>query len=174
MNSDEEVEIFKDALKEVGVTASVSTHSDAANMRDVFQIHANINGETKEIRTTISHQEREKINDIDQHIAFLAERIARRIEEEYTERLQWGKEAFQFDSNADLTVQCLRCGEKVSQTDLRASMTPIAGFGEVSTPSPVVPTLNDLSDHKIRMMLLALLQSEHDSMCPSSPGDRKF
>lgn len=169
----DEEQIFRDALQEHGVDADVSKYEEPAKATEVFRIKTRINGTVHGIEKTVSHRERMQIDDIDQHLAHLAESAARRLREDYVEQHEWGEKAVEFDPSGKLQVTCLRCGANVSENELKNSFTSVS-TAELSVPNPSPPDISSLPEQKLRFTLLALLRNECEQLCPNSAYDRKF
>lgn len=160
---------FREALKEEGLSdVEVNHYHEVSRMADVFEVRKYAGDEKLGVKKTITDQERVQINDIDQHIAYLASDVARSFESYLTERVEWGENCVQLDLTEEYTATCFRCGSESSLDELRRG--PV-GMAEAAVPNPPVNNLDALPDLKKRMTLLALLRDECENWCPNSPAE---
>jgi hypothetical protein len=159
---------FAKALEDAGLeNASVSQMRDVSC--EILRVEKEISGDrlVQEHRLTDREiMELQTDDALHKRLVHLAETTANKFKEHTTEWHEWGESAVKLDLSSNYDAECLRCGARVSMSDL--SSRPMR-LSETAVPQPTTKSFQELPDEKIRFTLLGLLKNECDLMCPNSP-----
>jgi hypothetical protein len=163
----EAARLFKQALAERGLDASVAHESDEHT--ETFYIRKELqSGDTIGYTTTINTQKVE--TPAEKQIALSARRIAKKYEEKLKERFDWQGRCVEVSVYDGPEAFCQSCGASVS---LAPSSAMFRSSAELSAPQPIpvenaLGSLDDYAFVLLKMYLLGKLRDECDQYCSNS------
>ncbi len=130
-------ELFKDSLKEQGISDfSVSVHS-SASMCDTITVRKQIGKETYNFSTTVSYH-RIQQNEKQKVIAMQAREVADKINEEMHDVFSIGITRIRVNPYNEPSATCLHCGTEVGlPRDFESSNQLFTDNAELSIPKPI-------------------------------------